>query len=415
MLIHFIINFLDTFNIIYLWAIFAKKNNIILKLIGSTLTASVLMTITERLGIHFIVTYIIIILALKIFFERDLKDAILGFFFTAFIMMIFQLMLLTIMNEFISDDNIKGIITELIMLTSILVYSRMNISKKISYKKINSNILIYFISTFSIYASVIKTMWNYDDSIVVNNLLFIVLILSILGISQTVIYFNIVKGIKEREELRLSNEYNTVINEIVQEIKQRQHDFNNYKNTIKGIIEVVDEEKIKQTITDYIKDEDMNDNHINDLVYIDNVIIRSIVYNNLVKAKKFNVNLKYIIENDVLDDTLRYHDISNLLSNLLNNAFDEVTKDECVDKEIEVKIFKEKNISHLIIKNKIANSNNLNLNEIFARGYSTKDKGTRGYGLYNVQQIVNANKGYIKLNVENEELIFDIYFNKSSG
>ncbi len=53
---------------------------------------------------------------------------------------------------------------------------------------------------------------------------------------------------------------------------------------------------------------------------------------------------------------------------------------------------------------------------MFTRGYSTKNTtGTRGYGLYNVQQIVNLHKGYIKLNVEYEEIIFDIYYNNSSG
>ena len=52
---------------------------------------------------------------------------------------------------------------------------------------------------------------------------------------------------------------------------------------------------------------------------------------------------------------------------------------------------------------------------MFTRGYSTKNTGTRGYGLYNVQQIVNLHKGYIKIKVECGEIIFDIYFNNSSG
>ncbi len=52
---------------------------------------------------------------------------------------------------------------------------------------------------------------------------------------------------------------------------------------------------------------------------------------------------------------------------------------------------------------------------MFTRGYSTKNIGTRGYGLYNVQQIINSHKGYIKINFEYGEIIFDIYFNSSSG
>ncbi len=415
MLNHLILNVLDTFNVFYLWTVFEKKSYGIIKFIIGTIIASVLMTVTESNGISFLVTYIITIMVYRIFFEKDLKVIILGYFFIIFILMILQLALFMIIDKFIFDDTTKGMIIEVIITVGIIIYSKMNISKKISYSKIDNNVLIYFISTISVYVIICKLMWSYDKNIIFDNLLLIVSTLSILTISQIVIYLYIVKGIKEREELRLANEYSNVINEIVQEIKQRQHDFVNYKNTIKGILEVVDEKEIKKAISDYMKDEELEDNHINDLVYTENVVIRSVVYNNLVRAKKINANLKYTIENRVLDDILSYHEISNLLNNLLNNAFDEIMKEECINKNIEINIFKEKEISHLIVKNQIANNNEINLNEIFKRGYSTKDENIRGYGLYNVQQIVNANKGYIKLNVEGGKIIFDIYFNNSSG
>lgn len=52
---------------------------------------------------------------------------------------------------------------------------------------------------------------------------------------------------------------------------------------------------------------------------------------------------------------------------------------------------------------------------MFTRGYSTKNIGTRGYGLYNVEQIITSHKGYQEVRVESKEIIFDIYFNNSSG
>ncbi|WP_347707959.1 GHKL domain-containing protein [Clostridium sp. C2-6-12] len=225
-----------------------------------------------------------------------------------------------------------------------------------------------------------------------------------------------IKVIKEREILKVSNEYNLVINEIVQEIKQRQHDFANYRNTIIGIVEVTEDKEVKAAIKNYMKDEDVYDNRINELIYIDHVVIRSIIYRNICKAKKYNVNFKYNIENNVLDNILTYHEISNVLNNLLNNAFEEVVKDECVKKDVEIKIFNEKGTSHLIVKNQIVDAKNINLNEMFTSGYSTKNTAsTRGYGLYNLQQIINLHKGYIKLNVECEKIIFHIYFSNSSG
>ncbi len=53
---------------------------------------------------------------------------------------------------------------------------------------------------------------------------------------------------------------------------------------------------------------------------------------------------------------------------------------------------------------------------MFTRGYTTKNTtGTRGYGLYNVKKIVDQHKGYVELYVECEKIVFDIYFNNSSG
>ena len=44
-------------------------------------------------------------------------------------------------------------------------------------------------------------------------------------------------------------------------------------------------------------------------------------------------------------------------------------------------------------------------------GYSTKNSGTRGYGLYNVEQIITSHKGCMEAKVESEKIIFNIYFN----
>lgn len=415
MLNNFIINGIDTFNIIYLWTALTKKNNNIFKLWSSILIISILTTIIEELlGLSFIVTYIMTIITIKIIYKKDLKNIIFGLLVILLIDMLLQLTLDLVISKFIYDYIYEGFIVELIILICVIIFSKINsLYKNISLENIDSNVLIYFISTCSVYAIGLKIIFNYYNNIIKNNLAITSVILSILISSQILVYLYIVKIIKEKEKLKISNEYNIVIDEIIQEIKQRQHDFVNYKNTIRGIVEVVDDKDVKATINNYMKNEDIYDDKINDLIYIDNPVIRSIIYRNMCKAKKYNVNFKYNIENEVLDHILDYNEISNILNNLLNNAFEEVIKDECTKKDIQIKILKQNKISHLIIKNQIVSANDFNVNEMFMRGYSTKNAGTRGYGLYNVQQIVNSHKGYIKMKVECEEITFDIYFNNS--
>lgn len=415
MLFNFVINSLDAINIIFLWVILNKKNYSLYEVLISIIICSSFANIADYFDLNFIVSYITVILIIKLIYKKQLKDVVLQFFLILFIEMSFQVVISMILNIVVYDNYIKDISLELITLITILIFSKLNFNNKISFEKVNNDISMYFISIFSMDVIVFKIILLYNNTLILNNLLITALIVTISVSSQILIYIYIIRGIKENQKLKISMEYNQVIDEIVQEIKQRQHDFINYKNTIRGIVEVVDEDKIGKTIRNYIKDEDIYDTKINELIYIDNVIIRSIIYRNMCKAKKHNINFQYRIDNNVLDNILNYNEMSNVLNNLLNNAFEEIMKDDCIKKNIEIKVLKENEKPHLIVKNQIADSNNVNINEVLTRGYSTKDTGTRGYGLYNVEQIITSHKGCLEVKVETKEIIFNIYFNNSSG
>jgi hypothetical protein len=413
MLNSFILNGFDVINIIYLWDVLNKKNRSILKLLSSIVVATILITMVQQLELGFIVEDLMIILVIKLIYKMKFKDIILAFLLTLLIIMSLQLILTSFIDKFVYDNITKIIAIELIILLSIIIFSKTNLGRNITFKNIDNNIIFNFILICGIYTITLKIIWDYDKNIILNNIVTISVMLSALVIFQILTYSSIVKLTKEKLKLEVSNEYNEVIEEIVQEIKQRQHDFINYKNTIKGIVGVVDEKDIKEAINNYIKDEDVYGDKINALIYIDNVVVRSIVYRNMCKFKKYDIDFEYEIENNVLDEVLSYRELSNVLNNLLNNAFEEVTREECKNKNIKIKIFNKSETANLIIENQVVDINNINLNEIFTRGYSTKNKGIRGYGLYNVQAIVTSHKGYIKINIEDGKIIFNITFNRS--
>lgn len=415
MLNDFFINILDIMNIIYLWTILKKQNNSLYRLLFSVIISSSFVTFSDYFQLNFIISYIVLIMVIKIVYKKDLKYVILEFFLILFIEMSLQMIISAITNIFIHDDNIKIITIELVTLLIIIIFSKINLRKNISFERVNNDISMYLILTLGMDVIIFKIILVYDNTLILNNLLIVALIATISVSSQIMVYIAIIREMKENQKLKISREYNEVIDEIVQEIKQRQHDFINYKNTIRGIVEVVDEDKIGNAIRNYIKDEDMYDTKVNELIYIDNVVIKSIIYRCMCKAKKHNINFEYRIDNNVLDDILSYNEISNVLNNLLNNAFEEIMKEDCIKKNIDIKILKEDETSRLIVKNQISDSNNVNINKMLTRGYSTKNTGTRGYGLYNVEQIINFHKGCMEIKIESKEIIFNIYFNNSSG
>lgn len=418
MLTHFALNTIDAFNIMYLWAMLSKKDNNIIKLLLSVVILSISCTVIEQLNLCFILIYIVAIIGIKIIYKDSLKEIVFPYLLSILIAVLLQLVPALFVHRFTNDYLTEGFIVESIIMISIIIFSRTKVLKEYvvlryaEFKKMNNNILIYVVFNFSIYIIVFKFVWNNYYKIILDNLIIVIGITITLVISQFFAYVYIFKVIREKEKLKIYSEYNSAINEILQEIKQRQHDFINYKNTIKGIVNVAEQGEIKKLINKYINDEDTYNDKINSLIYIENVVIRSVIYRNMCKFKKYNINFEYEIENNVLDNILSYNEMSNVLNNLLNNAFEEVMKEDCIEKNIEIKILIKDKVPHLILKNQVVDVNNIDLNNMFERGYSTKDIGTRGYGLYNVQAIVRSHKGNIKINLENGEIIFDIFFYK---
>lgn len=410
----FLIDSIDVLNVIFLWLCLTKKKSSLIKIIASIITISIFTAFSDYLGLNFIISYIITILVIKIIYNESFEDTILRFLVIIITDMLLQLILSSIINKFIENSYIRIISLELIELIIISMFYHVQAINNIFFLKISNRISISFISIFGIYAVIAKIIWNYDKQIILNNLYISISIIGILNVSQLLLYIYILKETREKEKLRVSSEYNNIITEIIQEIKRRQHDFINYKTTILGIVNVLDDKEIKPAIIKYMNDENSTDCNINKLIYIDNVIIRSIIYNAIRRADKYDIEFSYDIENNVLDTLLDYHELSNLLSNLLNNAFEEVTKEECLDKHIEIKIINKDDQASLSVKNSLAEDSTPDLNNIFKNGYSDKSKNfaQRGYGLYNVQQISKLHNGKIKIKIENRQIILNICFDK---
>ncbi|HCW52880.1 MAG TPA: hypothetical protein DG753_03880 [Clostridium sp.] len=210
-----------------------------------------------------------------------------------------------------------------------------------------------------------------------------------------------------------SNSYNKIIDTIIVELRRRQHEFINYKNAMRGIIEVLEPNEIKNELIKYMNEESKEHSQINNLIYINNPVIKAIIYKFICKIESSNINFNYQIENDVVDDILNYIEITNILSNLLNNSFEEVIRDGCIDKYIDIKIFNYLDEHHITIVNSIVQNSIIDINKIFKKGYSSKQSSNHGYGLYNIKKLIDLHKGNIKIELNNNEFKIDIYFNSS--
>nr|WP_238480441.1 GHKL domain-containing protein [Clostridium chrysemydis] len=98
-------------------------------------------------------------------------------------------------------------------------------------------------------------------------------------------------------------------------------------------------------------------------------------------------------------------EISVVLNNLLNNAI-EAIENETV-KEIKLTITKLKHSYKIIVSNTINKEKIIEIDKMFKKGESTKGKG-RGYGLFNVNELVQKHGGTIQVDIEKKYLNISI-------
>ncbi|AKA71005.1 putative histidine kinase [Clostridium scatologenes] len=218
--------------------------------------------------------------------------------------------------------------------------------------------------------------------------------------------YYIAKVSEEKKIIEMHEKYDPIVENIIEEIRAKQHDFKNYLNTINGIIQVSKEEELKSILLKYIKSVNCSIKRIDDIMYIDNSIVRAIIYSKCCEAEKKHINFSYYINNDLFIWKLKEYELSDILNNILNNAFEAVSGHS--DKSVILKIFKNENKNIIEIKNSAISLAIPSVNEIFNRGFSNKAEKNRGYGLYNIKKILQCNGGNIELSFDNYYVCFKI-------
>ena len=148
-----------------------------------------------------------------------------------------------------------------------------------------------------------------------------------------------------------------------------------------------------------------------------NVINNSGIYNVLAtkyyKADQLGIKftLDVFMDLNEIDKDMIIYEFTRILGILLDNAI-EAAKD-CEEKIINLIMRKEESKHRLvlIIENTYTNKD-VNTDEIFQKGYSSKE-GNTGLGLWEVRQILNKNKNLNLFTTKNEDLFkqqFEIYY-----
>lgn len=194
--------------------------------------------------------------------------------------------------------------------------------------------------------------------------------------------------LKSREietELKMHQIYADSFQNLIDNIRLRQHEFDNHINTIKGL------RYTYSTYEELIKAQEdygqvvIKENRYNKLLTSGNPILIGFLYGKFIEIEKYGIEVSYKINISELDVNVPVYKLIEILGNLINNAAEALKISETekflfvsvieVNKELEIEV---RNASCLIRLEEIG--------MFFTKGYSKKGSG-RGLGLYNVKLI----------------------------
>ena len=198
---------------------------------------------------------------------------------------------------------------------------------------------------------------------------------------------------KQNEKIHTLEDYNKTLLKVNDSICGFKHDFSNFVQALDGYVETNNMDGVKTMSKSILKEcvctrnlESLNPNTIK------NGAIYSIISNKyfLAQSKKVDMNLEIVTD---LKEVKEFsYEVCRILGILLDNAIEAAS--ECNNGFINLRVLKDNKVERkLIIVENTYQNKNINIDKLFEKGYTSKEKDSRkhGLGLWNVSKILRKN------------------------
>lgn len=356
------------------------------------------------------------ILLFKFLTNKDLMKITIEVFIIMILLIVFDAVCLSMCWIFLNDIGQNNNDVKLILILSTVVYiilafiiyklkqkGKLGFIEKLKPNKIIISTLISGMVIF-LMAKTINDKAIIDDKVLVE----LILYTAILAILIINIANNMRVEIEEKNRLKLENNFKPLLDEYIQRLRESEHEYKNNLNAIYSMINLCDEKYVKQEVQNYIVNLKHSDT-LNNLLYVDNLILRSVLYSKLAVAEEEGIRLKYSIKSNLNNCKLDDMELVIVLSNLLNNAIEATVgvENSFIEVDINESYNNEKVTYYIKVANNVSILEEINLAKIMDKGISTKGKN-RGYGLYNVKKLIKKANGNILIDLQKDILNIEI-------
>lgn len=361
--------------------------------------------------------YLVILIFAKIIYDKSFKETFYDFF-TVYVMlffihslgMIIFKMIYPRLNDYL---NVPAGVEDILMMGMYfciflyIYHEDSGITEKIhSYKTtIKQHPAIIF--QLGLTVLTVQKMWRVFPYFIWNNffgctlMVGLLLFLNLLGLKRSTEVY------EQKKVIHMYQQYTPVLNDMVGDIKKKQHEFKNHMNVMNQIlynknqIEAPELGEYVETVSEISSDSCM-------LMELKDKIVAALIYEKLSEANKKSITFDCHIEH-VEYQPLKTYQLIEVLGNLIDNAFHAAFFSKNKQKHVILEMNAHEEGRVITVKN---NGNLLKpseIHKIFQCGYSTKGSG-RGYGLFNVKSILDAVNGSMEVSNEGEYTTFKVIF-----
>ena len=420
--ITFIFTFLELSSVMLLWSKFHKdKERVLLKSLGIILGVALVVSTNVKLPLlpGLVINYLLLIFSVFFVFKKDLNESIIEFCIVILITMLMQLILTLLANimgvVYTGPDNQLQIKSGFIINLILFIFSSF-IYKYISYEdiykknKLQFRIIYFYVINLVAYIILSRFIWQYNNELFLNNIAFFLIFLFAVFILSVLFLKDIMRINEDKKNIELYERYSEVTENLLSDVRRRQHDFKNHLNTIYGIVQVTEEREIKDKISKYIENLNYSFHGMDKIIQVENKIVSGIIFCKLQEAHDKGIDFQYLIQGNIEKIVVKDYELSEIIYNLLDNAFDAVLEVSDACKKVVLSIIRDESSTSIEVANSGLTIKPENINKIFKKGFSTKGSLSRGFGLYNVKKIVDFYGGKIEISLENNQTTFKILF-----
>lgn len=380
--------------------------NIILSILIPIISVSLtdLVDVSAYLGI--IINTFIFWCIIKIIYKRSNINTLWIYVISLIIFVPLQFIAFMIINLIYGEFNLIFVPTVIAQAITVLFtciiyyYAPINLIYNFVQSK-NKIFNLILINSFLIVISLVF-YWYINIQAVSQNIIFI------LVLSTIVIFINLVtirNGLlmkHQKGQLHIYENYLPIVDELITELRARQHEFDNHIQAISMLGDTCNNyDELVSELKKYSRYV-LEKNEMTNLLKINNKVLAGFIYSKKKFFQENNISISIIINNYSIDTRAEDYELIEIMGTLLDNAYEACIENS--QNKISLTIDSNEDKLLIIVQNQNPYLELKIIKKIFNKGFSTKKSGSkkRGYGLYNMKNIVDRYNGDIS--VSNEDI-----------